>query len=113
MFLTSAQKNKFQSGKTFQLSATQLNAGTGKFHVEIEMTKKNHRELLRNVSKNKGYRFTSEKIVGAGFFGDIAKSVGKKAAKTVAEKGLDFVGEKTGQKGITNALKNSGGFRSR
>ena len=107
VFLTSAQKNKFQSGKTFQLSATQLNAGTGKFHVEIEMTKKNHRELLRNVSKNKGYRFTSEKIVGAGFFGDIAKSVGKKVAKTVAEKGLDYIGEKTGQSGITNALKNS------
>jgi hypothetical protein len=107
VFLTSAQKKKFQSGKTFQLSATQLNSGTGKFHVEIEMTKKNHRELLRNVSKNKEYRFTSEKIVGAGFFGDIAKSVGKKVAKTVAEKGLDFVGERTGQKGITNALKNS------
>ncbi len=107
VFLTSAQKNKFQSGKTFQLSATQLNAGTGKFHVEIEMTKKNHRELLRNVSKNKGYRFTSEKIVGAGFFGDIAKSVGKKVVKTVAEKGLDYIGEKTGQSGITNALKNS------
>jgi hypothetical protein len=103
VFLTSAQKNKFQSGKTFQLSATQLNAGTGKFHVEIEMTKKNHRELLRNVSKNKGYRFTSEKIVGAGFFGDIAKSVAKAAAPKV----LDFIGDKTGQKGITDALKGS------
>jgi hypothetical protein len=107
VFLTSAQKNKFQSGKTFQLSASQLNSGTGKFHVEIEMTKKNHRDLLRNVSKNKGYRFTSEKIVGAGFFGDIAKTVGKKVAKTFADKGLDYVGEKTGQKGITNALKGS------
>jgi hypothetical protein len=107
VFLTSAQKNKFQSGKTFQLSATQLNAGTGKFHVEIEMTKKNHRDLLRNVSKNKGYRFTSEKVLGAGFFGDIAKNIGKKVAKIVAEKGLDYIGQRTGQKGITNALKGS------
>jgi hypothetical protein len=103
VFLTSAQKNKFQSGKTFQLTAHQLSAGTGKFHVEIEMTKKNHRELLRNVSKNKGYRFTSAKIVGAGFFGDIAKSVAKAAAPAA----LDFIGEKTGQKGITDALKGS------
>jgi hypothetical protein len=71
------------------------------------MTKKNHKELLGNVSKNKGYHFTSAKAVGGGFFGDIAKSVGKKVAKTVAEKGLDFVGQKTGQSGITNALKNS------
>jgi hypothetical protein len=107
VFLTSAQKNKFQSGKTFQLSATQLNAGTGKFHVEIEMTKKNHRDLLRNVSKNKGYRFTSEKVLGAGFFGDITKNIGKKVAKKVAEKGLDYIGQRTGQKGITNALKGS------
>ena len=45
VFLTSAQKKKFENGKTFQLSATQLNAGTGKFHVEIEMTTKNHKEL--------------------------------------------------------------------
>ena len=49
VFLTSAQKRKFETGKTFQLSATQLNAGTGKFHVEIEMTAKYHKQLLRNV----------------------------------------------------------------
>ncbi len=60
------------------------------------------------LEKSKGYRFTADKIVnGSGFFGNIAKTVGKKVAKTVAEKGLDYIGEKTGQKGITNALKNS------
>jgi hypothetical protein len=37
----------------------------------------------------------------------IAKNIGKKVVKTVAEKGLDYVGQKTGQSGITNALKNS------
>jgi hypothetical protein len=107
VFVTAAQKKKFETGKTFQLSASQLNAGTGKYHIFIEMSTKNHKELLRNVSKNKGYRFTSAKVVGGGFFGDIAKSVGKKVAKTVADKGLDYIGKKTGQSGITNALKGS------
>lgn len=101
VFLTSAQKKKFENGKTFQLSATQLNAGTGKFHVEIEMTTKNHKELLRNVAKNKGYRFTREKVVGGNIFGKILKSVAKVAAPVV----LDKIGDYTGQKGITNALK--------
>jgi hypothetical protein len=103
VFLTSAQKSKFEKGKTFQLSATQLNAGTGKFHVEIEMTTKNHKELLRNVARNKGYRFTREKVVGGSIFGKVLKTV----AKAVAPKALDFVGEKTGTKSITDALKPS------
>ena len=107
VFLTTAQKNKMASGKTFQLSASQLQAGSGKHPVDIEMTTKNYKALVRNVSKNKGYRFTADKVVGSGFFGDIAKTVGKKVAKKVAEKGLDYLGEKTGQSGITNALKNS------
>jgi hypothetical protein len=46
VFLTSAQKNKFQLGKTFQLTAHQLSAGTDKFHVEIEMTTKNYKALV-------------------------------------------------------------------
>jgi hypothetical protein len=72
------------------------------------MTTKNYKTLVKNVGKNKGYRFTADKVInGGGFFGDISKSVGKKVAKTIAEKGLDYVGEKTGQKGITNALKGS------
>jgi hypothetical protein len=108
VFLTTAQKNKMQGGKTFQLSSSQIQAGSGKHAVDIEMTIKNYKALVKNVGKNKGYRFTADKIVnGSGFFGNIAKTVGKKVAKTVAEKGLDYIGEKTGQKGITNALKNS------
>jgi hypothetical protein len=107
VFLTTAQKNKMQGGKPFQLSATQLQAGSGKHHVEIQMTPKNHKALLKNVSKGKGYRFSANKIEGAGFFGDLAKKAGKALAKKVAEKGLDYVGERTGQSGITNALKGS------
>ncbi len=108
VFLTTAQKNKMSSGKTFQLSASQIQSGSGKHAVDIEMTIKNYKALVKNVGKNKGYRFTADKIVnGSGFFGNIAKTVGKKVAKTVAEKGLDYIGEKTGQKGITNALKGS------
>jgi hypothetical protein len=108
VFLTTAQKNKMQGGKTFQLSSSQIQSGSGKHAVDIEMTIKNYKALVKNVGKNKGYRFTADKIVnGSGFFGNIAKTVGKKVAKTVAEKGLDYIGEKTGQKGITNALKGS------
>jgi hypothetical protein len=107
VFLTTAQKNKMQGGKTFQLSASALQAGSGKHAVEIQMTLKNHKALLKNVSKGKGYRFSADKIEGAGFFGDIAKSIGKKVAKKVADKGLDYIGERTGQSGITNALKGS------
>jgi hypothetical protein len=107
VFLTTAQKNKMQGGKTFQLSASALQSGSGKHAVEIQMTPKNHKALLKNVSKGKGYRFSADKIEGAGFFGDIAKSIGKKVAKKVADKGLDYIGERTGQSGITNALKGS------
>ena len=103
VFLTSAQKNKLQQGKTFQLSAHQLQAGSGKHHVEIQLTAKNHKLLLKNVSHNKGFRFTPGKVEGSGIFGNIAKSIAKAAAPKV----LDYIGEKTGQSGITNALKGS------
>jgi hypothetical protein len=103
VFLTTSQKNKMNSGKTFQLSASALQAGSGKHAVDIEMTTKNYKTLVNNVSKNKGYRFTADKIVGSGFF----KDIGKMVAKKVAPKILDKIGEKTGQKGITNALKGS------
>jgi hypothetical protein len=62
---------------------------------------------LKNVSKGKGYRFSADKIEGAGFFGDLAKKAGKALVKKGAEKALDYVGERTGQSGITNALKGS------
>jgi hypothetical protein len=104
VFLTTAQKNKMSSGKTFQLSASQIQSGSGKHAVDIEMTTKNYKTLVKNVSKNKGYRFTSDKVInGSGFF----KDIGKMVAKKVAPKILDKIGEKTGQKGITNALKGS------
>jgi hypothetical protein len=107
VFLTNPQKNKMQGGKPFQLSATQLQSGSGKHHVEIQLTSKNHKTLSKNVASGKGYRFTPDKIEGAGFFGDLAKKAGKKVAKAVAEKALDKIGEKTGQSGISNALKGS------
>jgi hypothetical protein len=107
VFLTNPQKNKMQGGKPFQLSSTQLQADSGKHAVEIQLTAKNHKTLLKNVASGKGYRFSPDKIEGAGFFGDLAKKAGKKVAKAVAEKALDKIGEKTGQSGITNALKGS------
>ena len=64
VFLTTAQKKKMQGGSPFQLSATQLKAGSGKHEVEIKMTEKNYKTLLNNVEKGKGFRFTSDKIIG-------------------------------------------------
>jgi hypothetical protein len=103
VFLTTAQKKKMASGKTFQLSASALQASTGKHPVDIEMSTKNYKTLVNNVSKNKGYRFTADKIVGSGFFKDIGKAIAKKAAPVA----LDYIGKKSGQKGITDALKKS------
>jgi hypothetical protein len=103
VFLTSAQKNKLSKGLTFQLSASQLQAGAGKHMVEIELPSRDSKKLLSNVSKNKGYRFTPNVVVGHGFFGNIAKSVLKSVAPTV----IDFVGDKTGTRGLTDALKPS------
>jgi hypothetical protein len=103
VFLTSAQKNKMASGKTFQLSASQLQAGSGKHNVDIEMSTKDYKQLVKNVGNNKGYRFSADKVMGSGFF----KDIGKVIAKKVAPKILDKIGEKTGNKGITDALKGS------
>ena len=55
------------------------------------------------MAKNKGYRFTSEKIVGGSIFGSILKGVAKAAAPKV----LDFIGEKTGTSKVMNAIKPS------
>jgi hypothetical protein len=70
VFLTTGQKKKMNAQMTFQLSASQLQAGSGKHPVDIEMTTKNYKTLVRNVGKNKGYRFTADKIVvnGSGFY---------------------------------------------
>jgi hypothetical protein len=92
VFLTSAQKNKLQSGKTFQLSATALQAGSEKHNVDIEMNTKDYKQLVKNVGNNKWYRFTADKVMGSGFF----KDIGKVIAKKVAPKILDKIGEKTG-----------------
>jgi hypothetical protein len=92
VFLTSAQKNKLSKGLTFQLSASQLQESTGKHSVEIQLTSKDYKKLLTNVSKNKGFRFTPSSIIGAGFFGNVAKSV----LKSVAPKAIDFIGDKRG-----------------
>jgi hypothetical protein len=103
VFLTTQQKNKMASGKTFQLSASQLQAGSGKHNVDIEMSTKDYKQLVKNVGNNKGYRFSADKVMGSGFF----KDIGKVIAKKVAPKNLDKIGEKTGQKSITDALKGS------
>jgi hypothetical protein len=55
VFITSQQ-----SGKTFQLSASALQAGSGKHNVDIELATKDYNKLKKNVSNNKGFRFTPD-----------------------------------------------------
>jgi hypothetical protein len=106
-FLTSTQQNKMAKGLSFQLSASQLQESTGKHSVEIQLTSKDYKKLLSNVSKNKGFRFTPSSIIGAGFFGNVAKNVAKSVLKSVAPKAIDFIGDKTNTRVLTDALKPS------
>ena len=89
LFLTTAQKGKMVAKKPFQLSATQLKAGSGKHEVEIKMTEKNYRTLLKNVEKGKGFRFTSDKIIGGAV---------EDAPEPVVDTPEPVVSEKTGGK---------------
>jgi hypothetical protein len=100
LYLSTAQKNKLSKGQTFQLSNQQLQAGEGKHMVEIELPSKEYQKLVKNVSLQKGYRFTPNVVVGHGFFGNIAKSVLKSVAPTV----IDYVGDKTKTRGLTDAI---------
>jgi ribosomal protein S6E (S10) len=105
VFLNTAQKKKFEKGENFQLSAAQLQSDDGDHHVEIEMLPKHQKEMLKNVSNNKGYRFSSNKIVGGSILGDIARGLGKKFVKKGANKLLDTIGNRTKHRGITDGLK--------
>jgi hypothetical protein len=80
VFLTAAQKRNFEQGKSFQLSRQQLEATTGKHHVEIEISHQHYKKLLQNVKHNKGFRFTPQIVKG----GSILSSL-KKAAKSVGK----------------------------
>ena len=78
VFLSGPQKTKFEKGLPFQLSSTQLSASHGKHHIEIKMTKENHKKLLRNVSMHKGFRFTKANILeGSGIFEKCLKELQK------------------------------------
>jgi hypothetical protein len=57
------------------------------------------------VSNNKGYRFSSNKIVGGSILGDIARGLGKKFVKKGANKLLDTIGNRTKHRGFTDGLK--------
>jgi hypothetical protein len=65
VFLTTAQKNKMQGGKPFQLSATQLQAGSGKHHVEIQMTAKNHKAVAEKALDKIGEKTGQSEITNA------------------------------------------------
>jgi hypothetical protein len=66
------------------------------------MHPKHHQELLSNVAMGKGYRFSQ---IGGSFLSGNVKRIGKKIAKKGSDKVLDYIGEKTGQRGATNFIK--------
>jgi hypothetical protein len=81
VFLTTPQKKKLGLGQTFQLSAHQIQAGSGKHDVDIKMTTTDYKKLVQNVEKNKGFRFTADKIVGSGFLRILQKLLVKQSQK--------------------------------
>jgi len=64
VFLSTSQLRKFEAKQAFQLSAAQLQQGTGKHHVEIHLLPVHYKKLLRNVQSNKGFRFTPAIVQG-------------------------------------------------
>jgi ribosomal protein S6E (S10) len=86
--------------------SSKIKSDDGDHHVEIEMQPKHKKEMLRNVSNNKGYRFSSNKVVGGSILGDIARSLGKKFVKKGANKLLDTIGDRTKHRGLTDGIKN-------
>jgi hypothetical protein len=74
-----------------------LQAGEGKHSVEIELPRKDYKKLLSNASKNKGFRFTPNVVVGHGFFGNVAKRFLKAAAPSYLLDSEENKGPKTWQ----------------
>ena len=95
VFLTPAQHKKLLRKESFQLSAAQLKASDRhighKFHVELQLTKQHYKKLLSNVKAGKGYRFSSEAIVGSGFLDEMWNGA-KKAVGTVVD-GINTLGQ--------------------
>ena len=93
LYLTTAQFNKMQSKRPFQVTHQQLNGDRpADHHVEIQLEKKELTRLNRNLRNGKGYRFNPNKIIGGGLF-DTGLSLLKKAASSkmvqdIAKKGL-------------------------
>ena len=93
IYLTTPQKNKFEKGKAFQLSHTQLESDTGQHHVEIHLSPKDYKDLLRKAASKKGYRFDPSKVQGGSILSSI-KSAGRKlghAAKAAGHEVKDVL----------------------
>jgi len=97
VFLSQPQLNKLKNGKGFQLSYPQLAASSGKHHIQIHLANPHYNQVLRNCKNGKGFRFSPEKIQGAGFW-DSAKGAasslwnngGKQLASDLSKKAIDY-----------------------
>lgn len=71
LFLSTAQLRKLHTGHAFQLSASQLHAGDGRHQVAIQLSKSHYNRLLKNVERDKGFRFTPAIIQGGALWDSV------------------------------------------
>lgn len=88
VFLTKAQKQNLEKGKTIQLKSTQLKSTTGDHNVELHMSKRHHNKIMRAMSRDKGIRLLPQmvgaySIDGGSLIGSLTKAA-KSAGKWVA-----------------------------
>ena len=102
VYLTSPQFLKYKKAVPFQLTNKQLQADSGKHHVDIHLGKKDYKKLMNAIKNGKGYRFSNKNVVGGSLWGSFKKglstvgnfiknNVNKEDVKNVLKKGVDKV----------------------
>jgi hypothetical protein len=90
VILTTAQLNKLNTRKAFQLSATQMNqGGTGVHQIQLNLNKKAYTKAQRHIRTGKGMRISPSDIGGDVVYGGKIKlknilKIGKQIAKIAA-----------------------------
>ena len=93
--LTAPQLRNFQNQKPFQLSHSQLSGNSkGNHAVEIHLNPPSLSKLLKNIQQGKGFRFSTNHIVGGSFLGSIARSVGNHVKDAAIGVGKEVVKDK-------------------
>lgn len=93
--LTKQQLNKLHKGQAFQMSYKQIVNGEGAYDVDIDVDRKLHNKIHRNVSNGKGFRIPKGLM-----------NVGSKLAKQAASKAADYAVAE-GSKRLNQAITDS------